>query len=124
MMGNNTTIMLSNKVLNDKYEESAFLDGFLFFGILNPISYSLDPEGVDFYTASAANLMDRNTLRSVNLVQSLALLDKAINNRNDYYDRNSAIQERYNQRNNIGWTKQQVQSISAWIMTLGIINWV
>jgi hypothetical protein len=123
MMGNNTTIMLSNKVLNDKYEESAFLDGFLFFGILNPISYSLDPEGVDFYTASAANLMDRNTLRAVNLVQSLALLDKAINNRNDYYGRtvlNIALDSKYIKFSNTG----KIQSTQQyWIdETTGAVN--
>lgn len=105
MMGNNTTVLLSNKVLNDKTEESAFMDGFLFFGITNPISYSLDSEGVDFHTASNGNKMNRNILRTVNLVQSLALLDKAVNNRNDYYDEtimHTSISDRYIKFSNTG----------------------
>lgn len=105
MMGNNTTVLLSNKILNDKIEESAFLDGFLFFGITNPISYSLNPDGVDFHTASDSNNMSRSALRVVNLVQSLALLDKAINNRSDYYDKtilNVSLGERYIKFSNTG----------------------
>ena len=105
MMGNNTTVMLSNKVLNNKYEESPFLDGFLFFGIGNPISYSLSPDGADFHTASSSTNMSRGILRTANLVQSLALLDKALNNRNDYYDKTTldiSLNERYIKFSNTG----------------------
>jgi len=86
MMGNNTSALLSSYILNEDFEESDFIDGVLLFSLINPISYSLSPDGVDFHTASTGVNFDRETLRIANLIQSIALLDKAINHRNVYFD--------------------------------------
>ena len=86
MMGNNASILSSSWILNSDIKKSDFIDGYLAFGLFNPISYSLDRDGVDFNTASDSMGIGVEKLRVANLIPASFLALKAIsNNKYDFY---------------------------------------
>jgi len=105
MSGNNSSHLLANYILNKDLKESAFLDGVLAFSLINPLTYSLDPDGVDYDTASNSSDLNINLLRLATFVPAVSLINKALTGDNKFYEKSIfdiGVNNRYIRISNTG----------------------